>query len=66
MKRNIIFWVISLIFFLVYWNILQTIWNNLPLNTATNILALFIVAIINTPLSLISAEKTIKFLKKNL
>ncbi len=66
MKKGIIFWVIVFIFFIAYWKIIQIMWNNLPISPITNVLGIFTATIINIPISLISAEKTIAFLKKNL
>lgn len=64
MKNNIIFWVITIVFFRFYFFILRWIWNSwIPFNITTDILALFILVVVLIPLSAISAEKTIKIIK---
>lgn len=64
MKNNVIFGVITIIFFVIYFFIFRWIWNLwMPLSITTDIIAMFISLVVNIPLSLISAEKTIKIIK---
>jgi len=66
MKNNIIFGILTILFFVVYWNIVQWIWNRwMPINPITDVLAIFIVVIVNIPLSVISADYTIKIIEES-
>lgn len=64
MKKNIIFWFFTIFFFVIYWRILALIWNLwVPFNIIIDILSMFIVVVVNIPLSAISAEQTVKIIK---
>lgn len=65
MKKNVIFGVITIVFFVFYFFILRWIWNLwIPFNITTDILSLFILMVVVVPISFISAEKTIKAIKE--
>jgi hypothetical protein len=65
-KKNIIFGLITILFFVVYWNVLGLIWNLwVPFNPTTDIISLFIVTFINLPLSAISSQQLIKVIKSS-
>lgn len=64
MKKRIVFFAVALIFYIAYFKILQ--WGLdkfIPFNRISNIIALFLLVVVNIPLSLISAEKTIRLIK---
>ncbi len=62
MKRNILFVVLTVIFFLVYFKILQYLWNAwIPYNTVTDILSIFLIIVVIIPLSLITTNIAFKF-----
>ncbi len=64
MKERIAFFAITLIFYIAYFKILQWGWDKfIPFNRISNIIVLFILVVVNIPLSLISAEKTIRLIK---
>jgi hypothetical protein len=66
LKKNIIFGILTIVFFVVYWKVLALIWDLwVPFNTTTNVLSMFIVVIVNMPLSAISANQTIKVIKES-
>ena len=65
-KKKIIFGFMTMLFFIVYWNVLGLIWNLwVPFNPTTDIISLFIVIFINLPLSAISSQQLIKVIKSS-
>ncbi|MBU3113679.1 hypothetical protein [Clostridium lacusfryxellense] len=63
--KNIVFCILSVIFYIFYYNVLLWIFNRwVPLNATTDVLSLFIFIFVNIPLSVISAQMTIKIIKK--
>lgn len=61
MKRNILFVVLTVIFFLVYFKILQYLWNAwIPYNTVTDVLSIFLIIVVIIPLSLITTNIAFK------
>lgn len=66
MKNSIIFWFLTILFFIIYFNVLMDLWNFfLPWNLYTDIVAVFVVIFVNIPLSVYSAEKLIKAIKSD-
>ncbi len=66
MKNSIIFWFLTILFFIIYFNVLMYLWNFfLPWNLYTDIVAVFVVIFVNIPLSVYSAEKLIKAIKSD-
>jgi len=64
LMKKVVYALLTIIFFLVYWEALGFIWSLwVPFNPFTDILALSIVLIIIIPLSAISAYKVVKILK---
>lgn len=64
-EKNIILWFFSLLYFIIYFKILGFIWGWVPFNTGTNLIAIFVTLFFNIPLSVISAEKTIRIIKSS-
>ena len=64
MKKNIIYGILAIFFFIVYFKILGFIWLWVPRNPFTDVLSMFIVLIILVPLSAISAHKLFATIKK--
>ena len=63
--KNIVFYILSVIFIIFYFNVLVRIWNFLvPFNPTTDIISIFIVIIVIIPLSVISSKQAIKIIKK--
>jgi hypothetical protein len=57
MKMKLIFWGITTAFFVFYFGMLRFIWNAwVPFNAVTDVLALFIIAVVNLPLSVASGN----------
>jgi hypothetical protein len=66
LKKNIIFGILTIVFFVVYWKVLAFIWDLwVPSNTTTNVLSMFLLVVVNMPLSAISANQTIKVIKES-
>ncbi|MFL0270147.1 hypothetical protein [Candidatus Clostridium radicumherbarum] len=65
MAKRIVFGIISIAFFVFFFEILKFIWDRfVPFNTLTDIISLFILIIINIPLSVICTQKVIKIIKQ--
>ena len=64
--KNIIFGVLSVIFFVIYFNVLIKIWNLwVPFNSTTDVISMFILISVIIPLSVISAQQAIKIIKRS-
>jgi hypothetical protein len=64
MKR-LVFGAICIAFFVLFFEILKFIWNKfIPFDTLTDIVSLFILIVINIPLSVICTQKIIKVIQK--
>lgn len=63
--KDIIYWIICIIFFALYFHILKFIWNTfIPFNTITDLVSLFIMIFVNIPLSVVSTEKIFTVIKE--
>lgn len=69
MKKNIVYWGICIAFFGLYFKILGFVWGKFvpfdTVNAVTNIIQIFIVVVVNIPLSVICTEKVFEIIKKN-
>lgn len=66
MKRNILFALLTVIFFLVYFKLLQYLWNAwVPYNTITDILCIFVIIVVIIPVSLITTNVIFKIAGEN-
>jgi len=65
--KNILFCVLTVIFFIFYYNVLLRIFNSrwMPFNATTDVIGIFIFIFVNIPLSVISAQTTIKIIRKS-
>lgn len=64
MKKNLIYLGICLVLYVLYFQIMKFIWDEfVPWNTATDVIALFVLVIVNVPLSVITTEKIFKIIK---
>lgn len=64
--KNIVFGILTVVFFVVYWNLFRWIWHLwVPANPITEIIAMFTTVFINIPLSVISTQRVIKIIKEN-
>ena len=55
--QRFLFWVVGIVFFVVYFIVLQFIYNKfVPLTPFTDVLSLFIIAVVIWPLSAVSAQ----------
>lgn len=65
--KNIIFGILSIIFFVIYYKVILieiwTLW--VPSNSTTNGIGILILITVIIPLSIISADQTIKIIKKS-
>jgi hypothetical protein len=67
MKKNFIYFVVNIVVFILYFQILKVIWNKyIPWNIGTDLIGLFIFILVNIPLSVITTEFILKMVKKNL
>ena len=58
LKFKLVMIFLSVVFFLLYFNILQFLWNAfVPLNTYTNVLSIIIIVVVIIPASIFSAIK---------
>ena len=65
MTKRIIFGAINIGFFVLFFVILKFIWNRfIPFNPLTDVISLFVLVIINIPLSIICTQKVIKVIKQ--
>lgn len=65
MVKRIVFWFIFVVFYILFFKILQFIWDEfVPFNSLTNIISLFILVVVNIPLSVISTQKLIEVIKR--
>jgi uncharacterized membrane protein len=66
-RGNIIYWALIAAFFYVFLCILRFIWDNyVPLNTATDVVSVFIAMFILFPLALFSTEKLLQFITNSM
>lgn len=64
--KNIVFCVLSVIFFIFYYYVFLQIWNSwIPFNALTDVISMFIFIFVSIPLSVISAQTVIKIIKKS-
>ncbi|MGK0466244.1 MAG: hypothetical protein ACJAX4_001530 [Clostridium sp.] len=64
--KNFTFGLLSVIFFIFYYNVLLRIWNSwVPFNAVTDVISMFMFIFVNIPLSVISAQTVIKIIKKS-
>ncbi|MBK5241913.1 hypothetical protein [Clostridium sp.] len=64
--KKFTFGLLSVIFFIFYYNLLLRIWNSwVPFNATTDVISMFIFIFVNIPLSAISAQTVIKIIKKS-
>lgn len=65
MRKIIVYWLITIIFFIIYLKIEFFVWNKwVPFNVITNILSLSIIFIVIIPLSAISSHLTLKMIRQ--
>ncbi|MBP1925102.1 putative membrane protein YwzB [Sedimentibacter acidaminivorans] len=65
MKKTIVYWGISIIFFIINFKILGFIYDKfVPSNTITDIMVIFIIIFINIPLSVICTEKVFSIVRE--
>ncbi|SHH96963.1 hypothetical protein [Clostridium grantii] len=65
MKGSKLFWILSIVYFMIYFSLLRWIWNlYVPFNVITEIIAFLLIILIVIPFSSISATNSIKLLKK--
>lgn len=65
MKKKLIFWAISIVFFIIYFKILKFFLGDiLPINPVSNVLVILIIIVVNIPLSVFSTEKIFSIIKK--
>lgn len=65
MKKTIVYWGISIIFFIINIKIIGFIYDKfVPSNTITDIMVIFIIIFINIPLSVICTEKVFSIIKE--
>jgi ABC-type phosphate transport system permease subunit len=65
MAKRIVFGMICIAFFVLFFEILKFIWDKfIPFNAVTDIVSLFILIVINIPLSVICTQKVIKIIKQ--
>lgn len=61
MKKNLAYWGTCAFIYVLYFQIIEFIWNRfVPWNTPTDLIALFVLIVVNIPLSVITTEKVIK------
>jgi flagellar biosynthesis component FlhA len=66
MKSRIVFLGVTVVFFVIYFQIFRYLWDFLlPWNLYTDIIALFIIIFVNIPLSVFSADKIIKIIRSD-
>jgi TM2 domain-containing membrane protein YozV len=64
MKKRLILILLSILFFVIYFKILQFLYNAfVPFNTLTDIISIFIIIVVIIPASVISATKITRMLK---
>ncbi len=64
MKNRLILIFLSILFFVIYFKVLQFLYNAfVPFNTLTDIIAFFIIIVVIIPASVISATKIIRVIK---
>lgn len=64
MAKRFVYLGITIAFYVVFFNIFRWISNRLPFNGFTDIISLFILIVVNIPLSAICAQKVITIIKK--
>jgi hypothetical protein len=65
MIKRIVFGGICIAFFVVFFKILQFIWDRfMPFNAVTDVISIFILVFVNIPLSIICAQKVFKVIKQ--
>jgi len=65
MKKNFIYFVVNIVVFILYFQILKVIWDNyIPWTILTDVIGVFIFIFVNIPLSLITTEFILKKVKK--
>lgn len=63
--KNIIFGGIFITFFVIFFKVLNFIWNSfIPWNALTDIISFLILVFVNIPLSIICTKKVIKVIKE--
>lgn len=65
MGKNLVYWMVSIIFYVIYFLIFKyTIGNLFPISPMSNFIIIFILTIINIPLSVFSTSKLFSIIEK--
>lgn len=65
MMKDIAFWIISIIFYIIYFLIFKfTIGNLFSISALSNIIIIFILTVVNIPLSIFTAEKVFSIIQE--
>lgn len=65
MKKNLLFYLIAIVFFILYFCLFKyTLGRIMPFGATGNMISIFIIIIVNIPLSVFSTEKLIKEIKQ--
>lgn len=65
MKKNLAYWGVCAFIYVLYFQIIKFIWNRfVPWNILTDLIALFVLIVVNIPFAVITTEKVIKIIKK--
>ena len=58
MGKNLVYWMVSIVFFVIYFLIFKySIGNLFPISPMSNFIIIFVLTVINIPLSVFSTEK---------
>lgn len=65
MGKNLVRWLISVVFYIIYFVIFKyTVGDLFPISPVSNFIIIFILTVINIPLSLFSAGKIFSIIEK--
>ncbi len=60
MAKRFVFWIIFIAFYVLFFMILKFVWNRfIPFNVLSDIIGIFVLIVINIPLSAICTQKLI-------
>jgi len=65
MGKNLVYWIVSIVFYVIYFLIFKyTIGDLFPISPMSNFIIIFILTIINIPLSILSTVKLFSIIEK--
>ncbi len=65
MGKNLVYWMVSIVFYVIYFLIFKySIGNLFPISPMSNFIIIFVLTVINIPLSIFSAGKIFSIIEK--